>query len=126
VFIVQDVFKAADVPIQFEEFWISEVQDRCTEENIQEAIDSVTRNKVAIKGVCETFFIGTAVCFVAPSIITAYFSASNVATASVRTACQTVKCAATKLQSFSRMGKSVSIPDFYPVFRKSVSILSSL
>ena len=44
------MFKAADVPIEFEEFWISEVQDRCSQEEIDQMIDSVSRNKVAIKG----------------------------------------------------------------------------
>jgi len=44
------VFKAADVPVDFEEFWISEVQDRCSEEDIDDMVSSVNRNKVAIKG----------------------------------------------------------------------------
>ena len=47
---MQEVFKAADVPVEFEEFWISEVQDRCSDEDLDEMIASVSRNKVAIKG----------------------------------------------------------------------------
>uniref|UniRef100_H2ZJX1 Isocitrate dehydrogenase [NAD] subunit, mitochondrial n=1 Tax=Ciona savignyi TaxID=51511 RepID=H2ZJX1_CIOSA len=46
---VKEVLKAADVPIQFEEFWVSEVQDRCSEAQISELIQSVNKNKVAIK-----------------------------------------------------------------------------
>ena len=44
------MFNAADVPVEFEEFWVSEVQDRCSEEDIDEMVASVGRNKVAIKG----------------------------------------------------------------------------
>ncbi|CAK8688706.1 unnamed protein product [Clavelina lepadiformis] len=51
---VKQIFNAADVPIHFEEFWISEVQDRCSDEKIEEMIASVTRNKVAIKGILTT------------------------------------------------------------------------
>uniref|UniRef100_F6YNQ3 Isocitrate dehydrogenase [NAD] subunit, mitochondrial n=1 Tax=Ciona intestinalis TaxID=7719 RepID=F6YNQ3_CIOIN len=51
---VKEVFTAADVPIQFEEFWVSEVQDRCSDEQIAELIHSVAKNKVALKGILAT------------------------------------------------------------------------
>lgn len=47
---VKQVFEAADIPIVFEEFWVSEVQSRCSPELIDELIQSVNRNKVALKG----------------------------------------------------------------------------
>jgi len=47
---MKEVFVAAQVPIEFEEFWVSEVHDRCEPELIKELIASVNRNKVAIKG----------------------------------------------------------------------------
>uniref|UniRef100_A0A6F9DEA1 Isocitrate dehydrogenase [NAD] subunit, mitochondrial n=1 Tax=Phallusia mammillata TaxID=59560 RepID=A0A6F9DEA1_9ASCI len=54
MFSVKEVFTAADVPVKFEEFWVSEVQDRCTAEHMNEVVDSVNRNKVAIKGILAT------------------------------------------------------------------------
>lgn len=47
---VKSVFEAADCPIVFEEFWVSEVQSRCSPELIDELITSINRNKVALKG----------------------------------------------------------------------------
>lgn len=47
---VKSVFEAADCPIVFEEFWVSEVQSRCSPELISDLIASINRNKVALKG----------------------------------------------------------------------------
>merc|ERR1712136_725225 len=47
---VKQVFEAADCPIVFEEFWVSEVQSRCSPKLIDELIASINRNKVALKG----------------------------------------------------------------------------
>ena len=35
----QEVFLAANVPVEFEEFWISEVHDRCDDDLINKLID---------------------------------------------------------------------------------------
>jgi len=50
MFAVKEVFLAANVPVEFEEFWISEVHDRCDDDLINKLIDSIVRNKVALKG----------------------------------------------------------------------------
>ena len=47
---VKAVFKAAAFPVEFEEFWISEIQDRCSEDVIEKAADSILSNHVAITG----------------------------------------------------------------------------
>ena len=48
--IFQEVFQAANVPVEFEEFWISEVQARCDPELLEKMVESVLRNRVALKG----------------------------------------------------------------------------
>merc|ERR1719334_2806508 len=47
---VKQVFEAADCPIVFEEFWVSEVQSRYSPDLIADLIASINRNKVALKG----------------------------------------------------------------------------
>jgi len=54
MYAVKEVFQSASVPVEFEEFWVSEVQDRCDEELITNLVDSVSRNKVALKGILAT------------------------------------------------------------------------
>jgi isocitrate dehydrogenase (NAD+) len=47
---VKTVFKAADVPINFEEVNLSEVQSMDDETHFQNAVDSIQRNKVCLMG----------------------------------------------------------------------------
>uniref|UniRef100_A0A671QGK9 Isocitrate dehydrogenase [NAD] subunit beta, mitochondrial n=1 Tax=Sinocyclocheilus anshuiensis TaxID=1608454 RepID=A0A671QGK9_9TELE len=47
---VKEVFKAADVPVEFEEFHLSEVQNMASEEKLEEVLSSMKNNRVAIKG----------------------------------------------------------------------------
>lgn len=47
---VKAVFKAASFPVEFEEFWISEIQDRSSEDVMQKASDSILKNNVALTG----------------------------------------------------------------------------
>lgn len=47
---VKAVFKAASFPVEFEEFWISEIQDRNSEDVMKQAADSIIRNNVALTG----------------------------------------------------------------------------
>ncbi|XP_014858073.1 PREDICTED: isocitrate dehydrogenase [NAD] subunit beta, mitochondrial isoform X1 [Poecilia mexicana] len=47
---VKDVFKAGDIPVEFDEFFISEVQNRASDERLDKLLDSMKSNKVAIKG----------------------------------------------------------------------------
>ncbi|XP_054878879.1 isocitrate dehydrogenase [NAD] subunit beta, mitochondrial isoform X1 [Poeciliopsis prolifica] len=47
---VKDVFKAGDIPVEFDEFFISEVQNRATDERLEKLLESMKSNRVAIKG----------------------------------------------------------------------------
>uniref|UniRef100_UPI00193A7786 isocitrate dehydrogenase [NAD] subunit beta, mitochondrial-like n=1 Tax=Styela clava TaxID=7725 RepID=UPI00193A7786 len=47
---VKEVFKAAAIPVEFEEFWVSEIMDRASEDTIQQVTESVLRNGVALLG----------------------------------------------------------------------------
>lgn len=51
---VKEVFSAANVPVEFEEFWVSEVQDRCDKDLIDALVKSIKTNRVAIKGILST------------------------------------------------------------------------
>ncbi|MGH0187740.1 UNVERIFIED_CONTAM: hypothetical protein FKN15_026272, partial [Acipenser sinensis] len=46
---VKEVFKAADVPVVFEEFHLSEVQNMASEEKLEQVLNSMRSNRVAIK-----------------------------------------------------------------------------
>lgn len=54
MYAVKEVFQSANVPVVFEEFWVSEVQDRCDDKLIDNLVASVLRNKVALKGILAT------------------------------------------------------------------------
>ncbi|XP_039615318.1 isocitrate dehydrogenase [NAD] subunit beta, mitochondrial isoform X2 [Polypterus senegalus] len=47
---VKEVFKAGDVPVEFEEFHLSEVQNMASEEKLEEVLGSMKKNRVALKG----------------------------------------------------------------------------
>ncbi|TSK72025.1 P2X purinoceptor 4 [Bagarius yarrelli] len=51
---VKEVFKGADVPVEFEEFHLSEVQNMASEEKLDQVLTSMKNNKVAIKGKIHT------------------------------------------------------------------------
>ncbi|KAK3524603.1 hypothetical protein QTP70_029909 [Hemibagrus guttatus] len=51
---VKEVFKGADVPVEFEEFHLSEVQNMASEEKLDQVLTSMKSNKVAIKGKIHT------------------------------------------------------------------------
>uniref|UniRef100_A0A8C5I1A8 Isopropylmalate dehydrogenase-like domain-containing protein n=1 Tax=Gouania willdenowi TaxID=441366 RepID=A0A8C5I1A8_GOUWI len=51
---VKDVFKAGDVPVEFDEFHLSEVQNMASEDKLEELLSSMKNNKVAIKGKIHT------------------------------------------------------------------------
>ncbi|XP_075711484.1 isocitrate dehydrogenase [NAD] subunit beta, mitochondrial isoform X3 [Rhinoderma darwinii] len=51
---VKEVFKAADVPVEFDEFHLSEVQNMASPERLEEVLTSMQANKVAIKGKIHT------------------------------------------------------------------------
>ncbi|KAL6470700.1 hypothetical protein MHYP_G00218190 [Metynnis hypsauchen] len=51
---VKEVFKAGDVPVEFEEFHLSEVQNMASEEKLNEVLTSMKNNRVAIKGKIHT------------------------------------------------------------------------
>lgn len=42
--------KAGDVPVEFEEFHMSEVQNMASEEKLEQVLTSMKSNRVAIKG----------------------------------------------------------------------------
>ncbi|KAJ8395584.1 hypothetical protein AAFF_G00030650 [Aldrovandia affinis] len=46
---VKEVFKAGDIPVEFEEFHLSEVQNMASEEKLDEVLASMKINRVAIK-----------------------------------------------------------------------------
>ncbi|KAG2466372.1 IDH3B dehydrogenase, partial [Polypterus senegalus] len=46
---VKEVFKAGDVPVEFEEFHLSEVQNMASEEKLEEVLGSMKKNRVALK-----------------------------------------------------------------------------
>ncbi|KAM4810508.1 isocitrate dehydrogenase [NAD] subunit beta, mitochondrial isoform 2-T2 [Rhinophrynus dorsalis] len=51
---VKEVFKAADVPVEFDEHHLSEVQNMASQEKLDEVLTSMRANKVAIKGKIHT------------------------------------------------------------------------
>ncbi|MEQ2220431.1 Isocitrate dehydrogenase [NAD] subunit beta, mitochondrial [Ilyodon furcidens] len=51
---VKDVFKAGDIPVEFEEFHLSEVQNMANEEKLEQVLTSMKNNRVAIKGKIHT------------------------------------------------------------------------
>uniref|UniRef100_A0A8C7ZLD7 Isocitrate dehydrogenase [NAD] subunit, mitochondrial n=1 Tax=Oryzias sinensis TaxID=183150 RepID=A0A8C7ZLD7_9TELE len=51
---VKDVFKAGDIPVEFEEFHLSEVQHMASEDKLDHVLSSMKNNKVAIKGKIHT------------------------------------------------------------------------
>uniref|UniRef100_M3XIQ8 Isocitrate dehydrogenase [NAD] subunit, mitochondrial n=1 Tax=Latimeria chalumnae TaxID=7897 RepID=M3XIQ8_LATCH len=51
---VKEVFKAADVPVEFDEFHLSEVQNLISEEKLEEVLSSMKSTRVAIKGKIHT------------------------------------------------------------------------
>ncbi|KAJ1211783.1 hypothetical protein NDU88_007137 [Pleurodeles waltl] len=51
---VKEVFKAADVPVVFDEFHLSEVQNTASDSKLEEVLDSMKANRVAIKGKIHT------------------------------------------------------------------------
>lgn len=51
MFSVKKVLESANVPIIFDEFWVSEVQNRCDPALINDIIASVKRNKVLFRGI---------------------------------------------------------------------------
>uniref|UniRef100_A0A8C7ICE2 Isocitrate dehydrogenase (NAD(+)) 3 non-catalytic subunit beta n=1 Tax=Oncorhynchus kisutch TaxID=8019 RepID=A0A8C7ICE2_ONCKI len=51
---VKEVFKAADLPVEFEEFHLSEVQHMDSNEKLQQALASMKTNRVAMKGKINT------------------------------------------------------------------------
>lgn len=44
------LFQAGDVPVEFEEFHLSEVQNMASEEKLEQVLASMKNNKVAMKG----------------------------------------------------------------------------
>uniref|UniRef100_A0AAY4E4T3 Isocitrate dehydrogenase [NAD] subunit, mitochondrial n=2 Tax=Denticeps clupeoides TaxID=299321 RepID=A0AAY4E4T3_9TELE len=51
---VKEVFKAGDVPVEFEEFHLSEVQNMASEDKLDQVLTSMKGNRVAIKGKIHT------------------------------------------------------------------------
>ncbi|XP_018605278.1 isocitrate dehydrogenase [NAD] subunit beta, mitochondrial-like isoform X2 [Scleropages formosus] len=51
---VKEVFKAGNVPVEFEEFHLSEVQNMASEEKLDQVLASMKNNRVAIKGKIHT------------------------------------------------------------------------
>ncbi|CAB1315434.1 unnamed protein product [Coregonus sp. 'balchen'] len=51
---VKEVFKAADVPVEFEEFHLSEVQHMDSDEKLEQVLASMKTNRVAMKGKINT------------------------------------------------------------------------
>ncbi|XP_072475936.1 isocitrate dehydrogenase [NAD] subunit beta, mitochondrial isoform X2 [Notamacropus eugenii] len=51
---VKEVFKAASVPVEFQEHHLSEVQNMASEEKLEEVLSSMKENKVAIIGKIHT------------------------------------------------------------------------
>ncbi|XP_063067631.1 isocitrate dehydrogenase [NAD] subunit beta, mitochondrial isoform X4 [Engraulis encrasicolus] len=51
---VKEVFKAGDVPVEFEEFHLSEVQNMASAEQLDDLLTSMKTNRVAIKGKIHT------------------------------------------------------------------------
>ncbi|XP_067884713.1 isocitrate dehydrogenase [NAD] subunit beta, mitochondrial isoform X2 [Heterodontus francisci] len=48
--VVKEVFKAAEVPVRFDEHHVSEVQNMASEEKLEEVLNSMRSSRVAIKG----------------------------------------------------------------------------
>ncbi|XP_069779467.1 isocitrate dehydrogenase [NAD] subunit beta, mitochondrial isoform X4 [Narcine bancroftii] len=48
--VVKEVFKAAEVPVQFDEHHVSEVQNLASKERLEQLLTSMRTNRVAIKG----------------------------------------------------------------------------
>ncbi|KAL2087889.1 hypothetical protein ACEWY4_016717 [Coilia grayii] len=51
---VKEVFKAGDVPVEFEEFHLSEVQNMASEAKLDDVLASMKNNRVALKGKIHT------------------------------------------------------------------------
>ncbi|XP_038600445.1 isocitrate dehydrogenase [NAD] subunit beta, mitochondrial isoform X1 [Tachyglossus aculeatus] len=51
---VKEVFKAANVPVEFQEHHLSEVQNMASEEKLEQVLDSMKQNKVALIGKIHT------------------------------------------------------------------------
>uniref|UniRef100_A0A6P8RWZ1 Isocitrate dehydrogenase [NAD] subunit, mitochondrial n=1 Tax=Geotrypetes seraphini TaxID=260995 RepID=A0A6P8RWZ1_GEOSA len=51
---VKEVFKAANVPVEFDEYHLSEVQNMASAEKLEEVVNSMKLNRVAIKGKIHT------------------------------------------------------------------------
>ncbi|XP_041744600.1 isocitrate dehydrogenase [NAD] subunit beta, mitochondrial isoform X2 [Coregonus clupeaformis] len=51
---VKEVFKAGDVPVEFEEFHLSEVQHMDSDEKLEQVLASMKTNRVAMKGKINT------------------------------------------------------------------------
>uniref|UniRef100_A0A8D3ECT7 Isocitrate dehydrogenase [NAD] subunit, mitochondrial n=1 Tax=Scophthalmus maximus TaxID=52904 RepID=A0A8D3ECT7_SCOMX len=54
---VKDVFKAGDVPVEFEEFHLSEVQNMASEEKLEQVLTSMKTNKMCICTCIFSFFL---------------------------------------------------------------------
>lgn len=51
-FLLCSNLQAGDVPVEFEEFHLSEVQNMASEEKLEQVLTSMKNNKVAMKGRC--------------------------------------------------------------------------
>lgn len=65
---VKTIFKAAHVPVEWEQFDVSGYS-QADPLLLQQTVDSIKRNKVALKGICATFFFILQVCYTLPSIV---------------------------------------------------------
>lgn len=50
--------QAGDVPVEFEEFHLSEVQNMASEDKLEQVLTSMKNNKVAMKGTASSYFKG--------------------------------------------------------------------
>lgn len=55
IFVFPIFLKAGDVPVEFEEFHMSEVQNMASKEKLEQVLTSMKSNKVAIKGGLTSF-----------------------------------------------------------------------
>ena len=49
--------QAGDVPVEFEEFHLSEVQNMASDEKLEQVLTSMKTNKVAMKGSFTRYFV---------------------------------------------------------------------
>lgn len=54
---VLSFLQAGDVPVEFEEFHLSEVQNMASEEKLDQVLTSMKTNKVAMKGNLSYYFV---------------------------------------------------------------------